>query len=272
MKRRLKEPFGKAGLTVAICALVLAMVGGAYAAGALTGKQKKEVEKIAKKYAGKPGAPGANGTNGSPGAAGKDGTNGTNGTNGKDGVSAEGASFIGEKTVGSVTCKEGGVEVKSATPATAVCNGKKGTTGFTETLPKEKTETGTWGYTYNEAGNDIQIVPIGFAIPLEGPLDAEHVHYIKANGEEAVLGTTDEVPPTECAGGTVESPAADPGNLCVFASKLGAYEGIQVRAPERINNPSAGFAEASGAATSGTVMVFEQQVSMGWGTWAVTAE
>jgi hypothetical protein len=29
MKRRLKEPFGKAGLTVAICALVLALVGGA---------------------------------------------------------------------------------------------------------------------------------------------------------------------------------------------------------------------------------------------------
>ncbi|MCW2987260.1 MAG: hypothetical protein JWM24_198, partial [Solirubrobacterales bacterium] len=54
LKRRLREPFGKAGLTVGVIALVMALVGGAYAAGALTGKQKKEVEKIAKKFAGKP--------------------------------------------------------------------------------------------------------------------------------------------------------------------------------------------------------------------------
>ena len=84
-----REPFGKAGLTVAILALVMAFVGGAYAAGGLTKSQEKQVTKIAKKYAGKPGAPGTNGTNGSPGAkgdtgaAGAAGTNGTNGENGK---------------------------------------------------------------------------------------------------------------------------------------------------------------------------------------------
>jgi hypothetical protein len=88
LKHRLKEPFGKAGLTVAICALVLALVGGAYAAGGLTKSQEKQVTKIAKKYAGKPGpagpagAAGTAGTNGTNGAAGK---NGTNGTNGKEG-------------------------------------------------------------------------------------------------------------------------------------------------------------------------------------------
>jgi hypothetical protein len=32
LKRRLKEPFGKAGLTVAIVALVLATTGAAFAA------------------------------------------------------------------------------------------------------------------------------------------------------------------------------------------------------------------------------------------------
>ena len=32
LKRRLKEPFGKAGLIVAVVALVFAMLGGAYAA------------------------------------------------------------------------------------------------------------------------------------------------------------------------------------------------------------------------------------------------
>jgi hypothetical protein len=83
LRRRLKEPFGKAGLTVAMLALVVAMAGGAYAAtgggngkaataskakskksknknsnAGLSGKQKKEVKKIAKQevetFAGKP--------------------------------------------------------------------------------------------------------------------------------------------------------------------------------------------------------------------------
>jgi hypothetical protein len=105
--RAIREPFGKAGLTVAICALVLAMVGGAYAAGALSGKQKKEVEKIAKKYAGKTGSAGSQGPAGPAGAKGDTGTNGKDGTNGT--------------------------------------NGKEGTIGFTETLPSGKTETGTEG-------------------------------------------------------------------------------------------------------------------------------
>ena len=62
MFSRMHNKLGTAGLLVAIVALVFAMVGGAYAAkGALTGKQKKEVTKIAKKYAGKPGAQGPQG-------------------------------------------------------------------------------------------------------------------------------------------------------------------------------------------------------------------
>ncbi len=73
---RKREPFGKAGLTVAVVALVFAMIGGAYAAGTLTGKQKKEVAKIAKKFAGKAGSDGLQGSagkDGSPGAAGQGG-------------------------------------------------------------------------------------------------------------------------------------------------------------------------------------------------------
>src|SRR3954453_22689625 len=61
LNRHFKEPFGKAGLTVAILALVLAMVGGAWAAVGLNGKQKKEVRKIAKTFAGKPGVAGQQG-------------------------------------------------------------------------------------------------------------------------------------------------------------------------------------------------------------------
>jgi hypothetical protein len=65
-----REPFGKSALTVAIFAIVLAMVGGAYAAGTLTGKQKKEVRKIAKQFAGRPGPEGKQGL---PGPEGKQG-------------------------------------------------------------------------------------------------------------------------------------------------------------------------------------------------------
>ncbi len=72
-----REPFGKAaGLVVAIVALVFAMVGGAYAAGALTGKQKKEVKKIAKKYAGEAGPAGQQGKEGKQGPTGPEGPQG----------------------------------------------------------------------------------------------------------------------------------------------------------------------------------------------------
>jgi hypothetical protein len=68
--RAAREPFGKSALTVATVALVLGMVGGAYAAGALTGKQKKEVRKIAKQFAGKPGPEGQQGQQGQQGPPG----------------------------------------------------------------------------------------------------------------------------------------------------------------------------------------------------------
>jgi hypothetical protein len=72
------EPFGKAGLILAVCALVLACTGGAFAAGKLSGPQKKEVGKIAakvaKKSGGKRGPAGPAGPAGAPGAPGAPGT------------------------------------------------------------------------------------------------------------------------------------------------------------------------------------------------------
>ncbi|MBA3867401.1 MAG: hypothetical protein H0X42_13840 [Solirubrobacterales bacterium] len=47
---RIHQKLGTAGFIISIVALVAALGGGAYAAsGGLSGKQKKEVEKIAKK-------------------------------------------------------------------------------------------------------------------------------------------------------------------------------------------------------------------------------
>jgi hypothetical protein len=76
MLQGLRKPgrFDKAGLIVGVLALVLALVGGAWAAsGGLSAQQKKEVKKIAHAFAGKPGAPGANGKDGAPGAPGSQG-------------------------------------------------------------------------------------------------------------------------------------------------------------------------------------------------------
>jgi collagen triple helix repeat protein len=91
--RSIREPFGKAGVVLAVLALVFAAVGGAYAAGGgLSGKQKKEVTKIAKKYAGKPGPAGPAGPagpKGEPGAKGDKGAAGTNGINGTNGSNGE---------------------------------------------------------------------------------------------------------------------------------------------------------------------------------------
>ena len=78
-----REPFGKAGLIVALCAIVLATTGAAFAAGRLTGPEKGEVGKIAaktaKKYAGKTGPAGKQGPAGKTGATGPAGATGAAG-------------------------------------------------------------------------------------------------------------------------------------------------------------------------------------------------
>jgi hypothetical protein len=272
--RAIREPFGTAGLIVACIALIAALGGSAYAAkGALTSKQKKEVEKIAKKYAGKPGAPGAQGPAGQQGAAGangKDGTNGTNGTNGspgtpgKDGTSATATSFSGAKG----SCTEGGVEVKSASPAALVCNGAKGAdgqSGFTKTLPSGETETGVWGersnggraynlgteeepfLSYTET--EFLISPLTFNIPLEEA--PEELVYNKPGSEECP--------------GTLQEPSAAPGVLCVYATGEVKSEAE----PDGIDH----FAGLDHLYSSGAVMglLSTLRAKYVYGTYAVTA-
>jgi hypothetical protein len=211
--RAIREPFGTAGLIVAMIALVAALGGTALAAkGALTGKQKKEVEKIAKKYAGKPGAPGANGTNGSPGAkgdTGAPGANGTNGTNGSPGTNGKSVA-IGATAPGCGAPGGHTIEV-AGEPSTKqnVCNGTEGSP-WTElgTLPEEQAETGAWGFSPlpKTLGLFLMKLPISFPIPLESALPETAVHVVG-------IGQTG---PTECEEGTAEAPAAAPGNLCVY--------------------------------------------------------
>ena len=140
--RAIREPFGKAGLTVAILALVLAMVGGAYAAGGLTKSQEKQVTKIAKKYAGKPGAPGTAGTPGANGTAGAPGAKGDTGAAG--GTGPAGKSVVIGNTAPTCPNGVGGktIEVEGSGTKQNVCNGQPWTAGGT--LPSGKTETGVW--------------------------------------------------------------------------------------------------------------------------------
>jgi len=239
--RAIREPFGTAGLVVACVALIAALGGTALAAGALTGKQKKEVEKIAKKFAGKPGAAGATGPagptgaagtagdkgdKGEPGEKGKPGENGKPGEKGDEGSPGEspiGTSFTGEKTVGSVTCKEGGVEYESGGESSLVCNGKEGspwTAGGT--LPTGKNEKGTW-YAEGRGGVDVRTA-ISFPIPLSEPIESSHIHIFGQDEGPVFL---------QFCGGNFENPIAkQPGVLCIFTGLTEKAEEIVVLSNE----------------------------------------
>jgi len=263
--RAIREPFGTAGLIVACIALVAALGGTALAAAKLNSKQKKEVEKIAKKFAGKPGTNGATGPagpTGPAGANGKDGANGTNGTAGTPGSPGAAGKSVTVSHVNSPGCEgQAGAEVKveGAASGTKVCNGQ---TGFTSTLPSHKTEQGTWSVDFEATGAaQTETSPISFPIPLSTPVAA---HF---NENET----------TECPG-TTEAPEAEPGNLCVYTS---AYENAELWKPlpalpefnTNFINPEA-FGANTETGRAGAVVI-QQSVAAGkvfaLGTWAVTA-
>jgi Collagen triple helix repeat (20 copies) len=247
--RAIREPFGTAGLIVACVALIAALGGTAFAAAKLNSTQKKEVEKIAKKFAGKPGAAGATGPAGAAGAAGKEGAPGKEGTAGKQGEKGE----KGEK-------------------------GPKGPQGEPwpagGTLPPEKTETGTWavgGPATHVALNQVGLVaPISFNIPLKATLPEAGTHYLAGS----------EPKTAECPG-TAQEPEAAPGNLCVYAGG-GSLSERNVGpafplAPEGGSNPETGKTGATVllilACDAGEVGCKEEvgEEEYAQGSWAVTA-
>jgi hypothetical protein len=232
-KHRLKEPFGKAGLTVAIIALVMALVGGAYAAGGLTKSQEKQVTKIAKKYAGKTGPAGPAGPAGAAGPAGTNGTNGKNGTS----VTSE-AATAGE-------CPEGGTKFTAGASTSKVCNGSPWTAGGT--LPSKATETGAWSVRAEGQG----VFPVSFTIPLAAALNGTHVHI---------------APNAECPGSSAE-PKANPGNLCVYVGRSSA--GFSLTNVIKASGLELG-ADTAGATIA--YELEGAGFFPAGGTWAVTAE
>jgi Collagen triple helix repeat (20 copies) len=243
---RLKEPFGKAGLIVAVAALVMALVGGAYAANSATdsgkrnhkkgkqpglnAKQKKQVRNIAtsqaKKFqgtgpAGPQGPAGANGDKGDAGQNGAKGDTGEQGPQGEEGP--EGSPWTA-----------GGV------------------------LPSGETETGAYAGFVKGGGPEPaeweQInMPIGFTLPVE---PAPAAHYVEGSS-------------AECPGVINDIPTAEPGHLCVYKNLATAGEA------QGFLDPSVGSGVFElGASPAGTVFsVLCKSASCTWqGTWAVTAE
>ncbi|MGN6815144.1 MAG: hypothetical protein ACTHK3_03550 [Solirubrobacterales bacterium] len=293
--RAIREPFGTAGLVVACVALVLAMTGAAFAAkGALTGKQKKEVEKIAKKFAGKPGAPGPagpagqNGGAGSKGATGPQGSKGATGPQGSAGPKGEtGAPGKSPEIIeeGATLCGgKGGViyEVEGSSEEAEICNGKEGKDGkegspWTAggTLPPGATETGYWslsgppekikvdveGTTQEIAmyGPRGVIAPLSFPIKLPFELKAGHIHY-----GEAQEGGAFEAGGA-CPGETTFTPEAEPGELCIYVGFAGndAFQGVH-----KLGTASSGLTVAGGFIKFTAIDPTEP--NQGVGTFAVT--
>jgi Collagen triple helix repeat (20 copies) len=263
LKRRLKEPFGKAGLVVGILALVFAMVGGAFAAsnnggGNATASAKAKQGKQGKTgKTGKTGAQGIAGTNGTNGTNGKDGAPGAPGKDGEDGQDgASGANgknvVTGTETTGTGNCEGRGgatVEVQGeAATKKYACNGKNGQTGFTETLPSGKTETGVWSVR-TEPGEE-GVVSASFNIPLGTDLPLNNAKLIPEGEEEKFE--------TECPG-SPNAPKASPGFACFYTT------GALLPAAEAFHTTS----------RQGVVFLLQGEGGEGsfaYGTWAVTAE
>jgi hypothetical protein len=260
----IREPFGKAGLIVACLALIAALGGTALAAAKLNGTQKKEVEKIAKKFAGKPGAAGATGPAGAAGPVGPAGGAGAAGSPGAAGANGKGV-VLSALSAGQEGCVAGGTKVEvEATPASkkAVCNGKPGAIQPGETLPSEATETGSWLLTGKPVpfeGDEFVSDAISFNIPLASAPTAV-----------AVIAPG-ETPPAGCLG-TVAKPEAEPGHLCLFTHVVEGIEGSPV-----VLSPAEGFNAGAGIEKAGpqggivVALVRATESALAYGTWAVSA-
>jgi hypothetical protein len=241
MFQAIRKRFSASGV-LAVIALVFAMTGGAYAAGAFKITKISQISaSVQKQLRGKTGPKGATGPAGPAGLAGSTGPAGaagvgTPGPEGKPGSPGEPG--------------EPGAEGKEGQPWTP-----------NNVLPSKATETGTWSDSAFE-GN-LAVSPITFNIQLKEALTESQVHFL-------LVGETDE---THCKGGSVEKPKASPGNLCVFEDV--AMSEIEPFGFGAIKDPSQVLTSAPGASVGGAlIMMLPHEGSLSgtaWGTWAVTA-
>jgi Collagen triple helix repeat (20 copies) len=272
LKRRLKEPFGKAGLIVAVVALVFAMLGGAYAAtnngGKATASAKAKQGKQGKPGKTGPAGPaGSQGPAGPAGANGKDGTNGANGSSGTNGESVEVNDYVGPECA---TESEEGAEFINGTGAAYACNGENGTTGFTETLPSKKTETGAWVAQIPATLEGPARTAMTFPIPLPTPItELSQVHVIQPGGDASACENAEHD-----GAASPENPEAKPGEICVYVAFRAGTPTIANFTISKIGASAGAF----GASTAGAMITMIRTAEEGTtaeafeqGTFAVTA-
>jgi len=223
---RAQKRFGSAGLVIAVLALVAALCGAAFAAGGLTKPQEKRVKQLVKKYS-KPGPQGPAGAQGTQGPKGDAGSKGDTGPEGKAGKPGEdGAS--GEPGF----CSLGNPECKLPPGATLIGSWAAGVPGSSEAAVECEATCQA-------------ITAISYPLRVEGV--SEEIQYVE--------GETEKCP------GTVNSPEAQPGYVCVY--KGGGFN---------TGEPAYGSTRDY---SSGLVMRFEHEnleaELRAFGTWAVTA-
>lgn len=256
------------GLTVAIIALIVALSGVAFAAGSgkLTGKQKKEVKKIALSVQGS-GPAGAQGPAGSPGAQGPIGPKGEKGDTGNQGIEGKPGKSVEVTPIATgnaFECEErGGALVKKEGAATGVevCAGKKGEEGSPWTiggvLPPGEMETGSWAFSANPADTAGVEVPLSVPIPLPESIEGagSKVHY-----------QFDSDFSTFCKG-TAEFPDAEPEEVCVYVNPADEPEHISFVGIFSSSFDEEGMNQAGGILRFGTPTA----ATKGSGTFAVRA-
>ncbi|HEY2333553.1 MAG TPA: hypothetical protein VGH58_00910 [Solirubrobacterales bacterium] len=280
-----REPFGKAGLTVAVCALVFAMLGGAYAANSSGGGKATASAKAKRGPRGPKGATGPAGPQGLPGASGKDGAEGKQGPEGKAGptgptgatgtagdVGEPGKGVISNEILaepGETTCSEQGgaeYEVEDSGQPTTICNGKEGspwTAGGT--LPPGAVETGLY-FAEGKEGEEA-IAQLSFPISLAAEIgeDENNPHVFYGKGTNAETGTQFT---QHCPGPNFLSPAVlRAGDLCVYERILSNAELLSLpsKAP-------GGFSEFGAATKQGaylTVVITGKTGGLASGSFAV---
>ena len=274
MLTRLRNHISYANV-VATLALFLALSGGAaYAAKHYLITSPKQIKPSVlaslKGKAGKAGPQGAAGPAGAVGPQGPAGNPGANGTNGTDGINGTAGESVKSKSLspGNKECPDGGSEFEvGSAKATFACNGQ---TGFTETLPEGKTETGTFSWHLEGGAKEtFTEVPLSFSIPLPERLIGSRTvawNYVTIEEQE------NHEPQMGCEG-TVEDPTAKPGYLCLYQGVTLVEETGEVLV-EEVKPPGA-FEGEEGAGTMGALIDLKYNGPEGRvlyaGSWAVTA-